>query len=68
MNRANVPFVMQKCQKKGYTMGAFLAIHAEHFSEEQPRKMVLKNASLKENVALRIKRESLAHRADMKSA
>ena len=49
-------------------MGAFPAIHAEHFSEEQPRKMILKNASLKENVALRIRRESLAHHVDMKSA
>ena len=68
MSHANVLCAMQKFQRKGYTMGAFLAIHAEHFSEEQPRKMVLKNASLKENVALRIKRESLAHRADMKSA
>ena len=68
MSHATVPCVMQKCQKQGYTMGAFPAIHAEHSSEEQPRKMILKNASLKENVALRIRRESLAHRADMKSA
>ena len=68
MSHAHVLCAMQKCQRKGYTMVAFLAIHVEHFSEEQPRKMVLKNASLKENVALRIRRESLAHRADMKSA
>ena len=68
MIHANVPFVMQKYQKKGYTMGAFLAIHAEHFSEEQPRKMILSTASLRENVALRIRRGSLVHPADMRSA
>ena len=49
-------------------MGAFLAIHVEHFSEEQPRKMILSDASLRENVALRIRRGSLVHHADMKSA
>ena len=49
-------------------MVAFLAIHAEHFSEEQPKKIILKNASLEENVVLKFRRESLAHRADMKSA
>ena len=49
-------------------MGVFPAILAEHFSEEQPREMILSDASLKENVALRIWRGSLVHHADMKSA
>ena len=68
MSHANVLCVMQKCQGKEYTLGAFPATHAEHFSEEQPREMILSDASLKENAALIIWRGSLAHRADMKSA
>jgi hypothetical protein len=48
--------------------GVFLAILAEHFSEEQPREMILNDASLKENAALRIWRGSLAHPVDMRSA
>ena len=68
MSPVNVLCVMQKYQRKGYTMGAFLAILAEHFSEEQPRKMILSDASLRENVALRIRRGSLVHHADMRSA
>jgi hypothetical protein len=68
MNYANVLCVMQKCQEKGYTMGVYPAILAEHFSEEQPREMILSDASFRENAALRTWRGSLAHHADMRSA
>ena len=49
-------------------MGVFLAILAEHFSEEQPKEMILSDASLRENAALKTLRGSLVHHADMRSA
>ena len=59
---------MLKCQKLEHIMAAFLVTAAGHSLEEQHKKTILENASLKESVILRIWRESVAHLADMKSA
>ena len=50
-SQANVQYATWRCHNQGCIMVAFHAIPAEHFSEEQHKKKILKNASLKENAS-----------------